>query len=265
MWPFAPRLPIDRDEFDWQLAAHKWMDEEFAIGDRGLVEPTAAFFPPSTANGKVRAAELFDQVRVIAHMSDWPCRLVAGSTNRSSDAGNTHLLRHQGPSAPCGTFRAEFSRAGFDAVITYDPALVAEPVVLIATFAHELAHYLMKVEASSAPPGSWEMEEHLTDLLSVRMGFGLFLANSARAFKQFQNATEMGWSSQARGYLSEQALVTALAVCELRAGRDPMAAAAHLKPYLAGDMRKAARAIGHLHPDLDAAIGGIDLDAFVRD
>jgi hypothetical protein len=30
----------------------------------------------------------------------------------------------------------------------------------------------------------------------VHLGFGLFLANSAKTFSQFQSAGEMGWSSR---------------------------------------------------------------------
>ena len=65
------------------------------------------------------------------------------------------------------------------------------------------------------------------------------LANSARNFSQFQNATEMGWSSQTQGYLSEGALVPPTALFQLLAGRDPMDARPWLKSYLQSDLKRA--------------------------
>ena len=74
-------------------------------------------------------------------------------------------------------------------VITYNPSLTDDIDAMIATFAHELGHYLMST-AKTAPPGGWELHELHTDLTAVYLGFGLFLANSARSFGQFQSAAK---------------------------------------------------------------------------
>ena len=66
----------------------------------------------------------------------------------------------------------------------------------------------------------------------------------------------MGWSSRTQGYLSEGALVTATVIFQRLAGRDPMAAAPWLKDYLRSDLKKAARALERIHPDLPAERGG---------
>lgn len=256
---FGPKLPIDREELEFQLATFKWLRETFPeFADRPLVLPTREIFP-SGGRGGVKA--LFDEVRAAAGMGDWPCELRAGAKDREIDAGNALLLRHEGKAAPCGTFQVVEGLAGQHAVITYNPAMEADTEGLIATFAHELGHYLMATTGGT-PPGGWDLHELHTDLAGVYLGFGLFLANSARNFGQFQSGGMMGWSSRRQGYLSEGALATALAIVERLAGRDPLAAKAHLKDYLGTDLKRATRALARLHPDMRAAVDSIDLTEF---
>ena len=60
-------------------------------------------------------------------------------------------------------------------VISYVPALLKRPDHLIATLAHELAHYLLAT-ARDSPPCEKEEREFLTDLAAVYLGFGVFLS-----------------------------------------------------------------------------------------
>jgi hypothetical protein len=259
---FAPKLPIDADELEWQLATFKWLAQEFgSAGEAPLVLPTADFFPPSPRKGEGRVEHMFASVKAAAGMSEWPCELRAGAGDRPAHVGTGLLLRHEGASPPCGTFMLDDGEGGQKVVITYNPSLAEDTGALIATFAHELGHYLMST-ARTAPPGGWELHELHTDLAAVHLGFGIFLANSARSFGQFQSAGEMGWSSRTQGYLSEGALVTATAIFQRLAGRDPLAAGPFLKPYLEADLRKAAKALARLHPDMAASVERIDLADF---
>ena len=78
MWPFGPKLPIDRDELDFQLATFKWLVQEFGpVGDRPLVLPNPDFFPLSEMRVEAAVERLFEQVRDHAGMADWPCWLEA--------------------------------------------------------------------------------------------------------------------------------------------------------------------------------------------
>ena len=256
---FAPRLPIDDDELDFQLATFKWLRRGFPeFADRPLVLPTPAFFPSLGGNGRAEPRGLFEDVRRQAGMADWPCELRVGGSDRPIDAGNRHLLRHEGPHAPCGTFRVVDGLAGRHAVIDYNPAMEADPAALVATFAHELGHYLMATTRGT-PPGGWDLHELHTDLAAVFLGFGILLANSARHFAQFQDAGWHGWQSRTQGYLSEGALVTATVVAQRLAGRDPAEAAPHLKEYLGKDLRNADRALAKRCPDMPAAVEAVDL------
>ena len=258
---FGARLPIDDDELEWQLATFKWLRGEFGPPAEKLVLPTAQFFPPSPRSGHGRIEDLFGHVKRAAGMDEWPCELQAGAGDRPIQVGTALLLRHEGAPPPCGTFRVAAAGGETQVVITYNPSLADDPTALIATFAHELGHYLMSTAAGD-PPGGWELHELHTDLAAVHLGFGLFLANSARTFSQFQSAGVMGWSSRTQGYLSEGALVTALAIAQRLAARDPLEAAPFLKDYLEKDLRRAAKALARRHPDLDAAVEAVHLADF---
>lgn len=262
---FGPRLPVDDDELEWQLATFKWLNDEFGdVADPPLVLPTAQNFPPSSRKGHGRVEDLFLHVKRAAGMEDWPCDLEAGEGERPVQVGPALLLRHEGAQPPCGTFQVTGEDGRQRVVITYNPGLADDTTAMIATFAHELGHYLMST-ARTAPPGGWELHELHTDICAVAMGFGIFLANSARSFSQYQSAGEMGWSSRSQGYLAEGALVTALAVRERLGGRDPLAAARYLKDYLQTDLRRAAKALTKRCPDMAAAMAAVDLDAFGGD
>lgn len=261
---FGPRLPIDADELEWQMATFKWLQTEFGSGAEVLVLPTPAFFPNSPRQGHGRVEDLFGHVRRAAGMEEWPCTLQAGTGDRPQQVGTALLLRHEHAPAPCGTFQLVDADGGSRVVITYNPALIADPTALIATLAHELAHYLMS-SAKTDPPGGWALHELHTDLAAVWLGFGIFLANSARSFSQYQSGGEMGWSSRTQGYLSEGALVTGLAIAERVAGRDPLAAAPYLKTYLEKDLRRASKALARSHPDMAAAVAAVDLAAYRSD
>jgi hypothetical protein len=259
---FAPKLPIDADELEWQLATFKWLGREFGpVGEKPLVLPSPLYFPASPRQGTGRVEDLFAAVKAAAGLAEWPCELRAGAGERPALVGTALLLRHLGASPPCGTFTVEGEDGAQRVVITYNPSLAHDTTAMIATFAHELGHFLMST-AGTAPPGGWELHELHTDIAAVYLGFGIFLANSARTFSQFQSAGEMGWSSRTQGYLSEGALVTATAIFQGLAGRDPLEAAPWLKDYLRIDLRRATKALARLHPDLPASVEAVDLADF---
>lgn len=238
MFGFGAKLPVDDDEWDWLVACTAWavgvMQGEAGLRSRRLVTPDA--FVLTTARGHALAQDMFDQVKALCGMADWPCELRAGLPERESRVGTGLALRHGG-ARPLGTFQAR----GNAAVITYNPSQLTQPATLVATFAHELAHYLIAAHGTP-PPGGSMLEEHATDLVAVMLGFGIFQANGAKTFRGFQNFEEQGWEVRTAGYLSEMALVTALALFLQLTEGDTAAAARELKPYLRAPLRRAVKA-----------------------
>src|SRR5581483_9315425 len=95
-----------------------------------------------------------------------------------------------------------------------------EPTALVATIAHELGHVILlgggRISREDAS------HEHLTDLLTVFLGMGIFTANAAFQFRQWQDHSHQGWKDSRQGYMSEEMFGYALAAyCWLKAEQKP--------------------------------------------
>lgn len=266
---FGPKRPLAAEEWEWQLAGFRWLLDEFggveAHRQRPLATPDGDCFPDSRLTGDARAGELLRQVMAIAGIGDLPARLVMVDGARAHGAvSERHALTHTGTSA-AGTFQlVEDGAGGWLAEIVAARSQLDDESALVATLGHETAHYWMTGTMRVAPGGG-ACEELLTDLTAVALGFGIFLGNNARY--GYHTKDEIGTSigggwyvSGWQGYLSERALMTALAISETLAGRDPMAAGPYLKRHLAEDLRDAARYVAKR--DLIADIMAIDLSDY---
>lgn len=237
---FRPKRPLDTDEWYWQLASFKWLITEFGgiekhPADR-LVLPNETFFPGTSADPSRKAQQIFEQVKLLAGMGDWPTKLVQGDQTREMALESGQMLTHDSH-APAGEYRLLKAADGqYHAQISYNPSQLGDPAKLIATFAHELSHYLMST-AKTAPPGGWEVHELTTDLCSVYLGFGIFMATSAWNFA----GSNEGWQYERQGYLNERMLITAMVIWETLAKRNPLEVLPYLKPHLAKDTRMANR------------------------
>lgn len=252
---FGPSLPVERDEFDWLLACFAWIDRTLGARDGadGFTPRLVLPHDPGLASAAT-AKDLFEAVKHAAGLEQWQCSLEQGETRRAAISTGlvTGVTKQK---SALGTFSIE----GNTPVIRYDPILLRKPEALVATFAHELAHLV--IHSLGMPPGGEALEEHATDCMAVYLGFGVFLANSARHFSQFEEGAMQGWQSETAGYLSENALVTVLAMFERRFATDGDAAAT-LKPYLRSVHGRAHRYLAKHHPDFGAALGAVELSAW---
>jgi hypothetical protein len=101
-----------------------------------------------------------------------------------------------------------------------------DPLSLVATVAHELGHVILLGGRLMDP--KTPDHEPLTDLLTVFLGLGIFTANSAGRFKQYQDDRHAGWSMQRLGYLSEEIYGYAIARFALERGDENATWAKHL-------------------------------------
>ena len=258
---FGPKRPVDADEWEWQLAAVKWLDREYPelANARILATPDGDCFPDPTTKGEARGSELFDQIKSIAGIADWPTRLIAVEAPKRPAAVNSVTAVQSGKGA-CGTFQLQKTEEGlWIGEVRYTVDQLSDELGLVATLAHEAAHFLLAFRQNPIPGGD-EIEELLTDLTAVWLGFGTFLGNHARYGHHTAEAGGTWYVSGSRGYLSERSLMTALALSEILAGREPSAAEPYLKPYLVDDLRLASRYAQKR--DLRAEMDAIDLEDF---
>jgi hypothetical protein len=237
MWPFKQKPVIDPETLDWQLECFEWLVSEFgadiSITSRQLVLPQPGFFTTDGEKGHALAERLFASVKAYAGMSDWPVRLVADLPVPQYQAGfyQPQPLKHA-----VGTFSLQADNM---VEITYQPHLLASPQQLIATFAHELAHYVLST-ATTKPPCADDEGEFLTDITAVYLGFGVFMANNVLNFNSIHDlgGGGSGWSYARTGYLPENDLVHATAIFLKLSGESFDEAANSLKPGLARTLRR---------------------------
>jgi hypothetical protein len=102
-----------------------------------------------------------------------------------------------------------------------------DPMDLVATIAHELAH-LRLIEARRST-GHDEDHEPLADLATVFFGLGIFTANSTCRFKQWHYGWRGDWKVDSPGFLTEQGFGYALGLWTIVRNEENAAWERHLR------------------------------------
>ena len=239
MWPFTRKPIVDADTAQWHVDNFAWLVATFggnhAFADSVLALPKPGFFPVDGQEGHAKALHILERVKHYCGMGDWPVELVPDRNPAAERSTMSVAMPVHGKHA-VGTF----SVSGNAVQISYVPALLARPDRLIATLAHELAHYLLAT-APTSPPCEDDEHEFLTDLTAAYLGFGVFMANSVFEFEAIQDGPMQGWRYGRSGYLPEQDLVFATALFIAVKELDPHPAYQSLKPHLAKLLKRALR------------------------
>jgi hypothetical protein len=234
MWSFKRKPIVDADTAAWHVQNFAWLLTEFrpsTLAKAQLVLPMPGYFKAEGKRDHNFAQRFFDQVKAYCGMSEWQVDLVVDENPLAVRSDFSHAMI-----APQKHAIGTFAAAGNCVQISYVPELLQRPEHLIATFAHELAHYLLAT-ARSKPPCADDEKEFLTDLTAVHLGFGVFLANARFNFEASVNGWRMGRS----GYLPEADLIFALSIFIEMKELDPGPALGCLKPHLAAMLRRAMK------------------------
>jgi len=240
MWPFKGRPIVDAETADWHADNFAWLAASFgghgALAAATLILPKPGFFPSQGEKGHDKALRIFEQVKQYCGMQNWPVELVPDHNPAAIQSSPMSISAPVHGKHAQGTFSIECGAVQ----ISYTPSLLAHPERLIATFAHELAHYLLAT-AQTSPPCADDEHEFLTDLAAVYLGFGVFLANSVLEFEPLREGLLQGWRMGRSGYLPEQDLVFATALFIAAKELDPTPAYQCLKPHLAKLLKRGLR------------------------
>lgn len=238
---FDRRL-VDKDIEDWIFEQwgmlHQRLGPEKPLGSSAMVLPRPGEFGSAASTPTETAQRIFDRVQQLAGLENWPVKLESFEALKPEQVSEYVFLAPEQQQA-AGLF---ITGDGNEPIIRYDLDAVNRPMDLIATFAHELAHYLLiATQIDTGDMG--EEAELLTDLAAVYMGFGVFLANSAFEFGGHQGFYGSGWSSKRQGYLSENSLLVATALFARTSGNDPEEATPYLKSRLHKSWKKALKQV----------------------
>ncbi len=241
MWnPFKYKSLLSNEDQYFQVECYKWLLTHFGgdafYKEAQLILPTKEFFPIEVDSSESAAQSTFNQVKHHAGLEEWPCKLQEQDEDQNIHVAPTVVLQNTEQN-PLGTFSQNENN---EIVITYNPKIVSNPTEMVATFAHELSHYLTGT-ASEPPPGGWENWEFATDIGATFLGFGVFLANSTFNFQQYTDSDSQGWAVTGGGYLSESEHSYALAIFILLKDISPHLVYPHCNNSIKACLKKALK------------------------
>jgi hypothetical protein len=173
---FRPTCPCDPAAKAWVEDRLRWLSGQFdehAFNGRPLVLPTPAFFPDSYDGSRRAARALLG--RVCTYMGVDRDSL---TLEFISDAGKLWLVNEAGQYLPHAAGTYEEGDGKF--LVRIDTSGMDDPMALVGTMAHELAHARLLGEGR-ATSDQYD-NELLTDLTVVFLGLGIFLANVPRTW-----------------------------------------------------------------------------------
>jgi tetratricopeptide (TPR) repeat protein len=168
-----------------------------------VILPTEEFFPAPYDHSEDGARILLDQVCRYMDVDPASVDLLFYS-ERQPVALNIEVVRPDGGTA--GLYREQNGRT----TISLEVSRLADPISVVATFAHELCHaHLLGGGRISRKE---EDHEPLTDLATVYFGMGIFIANATLRDKSYHLGNWEGWIISRQGYLTAPILAYALAL-----------------------------------------------------
>jgi hypothetical protein len=231
---FRPTCPCDPAAKAWVEERLQWLVEEFddtCLSGRPVILPTPEFFPDPYDGSKKSVRTLLD--RVCEYMGVLP-DLVA--MKLVADAGQIWLVNESGQYLPgaAGTY----SEGKRKYLIRIDQTGLDDPMGLVGTMAHELAH--AKLLGEGRIMREVYDNELLTDLTAVAFGLGVFLANTPRNWD-----SQLGkWPDSALNrpeYMSPPMFGYALAHVAWFWDEEKPEWAGHLRWTVRGDFKQALR------------------------
>jgi hypothetical protein len=240
MLGLSPKLPISEEE-------RVWTDQGFArlekmLGRSRLLEakvilPDNTHFPDRYDRTSATVESLFR--RICDYMEVDHNRIELEIFPDEEEELREILPYWRGNSGGCAGLysrEADASEGHERLLIALKASLAKDAFPLIATIAHELGHVILLGDGLIDP--ATPDHEPMTDLLTVFLGFGIFSANSAALFRQYQDERRHGWSMQRLGYLSQEIYGYALARFAAERGETKPLWAGHLSTNVRAYFRR---------------------------
>ncbi|MGA9776704.1 MAG: hypothetical protein WBS33_00360 [Verrucomicrobiia bacterium] len=205
-----PELPVNEEQKTWIEKSFQWLLEEFGADcflKHQTILPELSFFPDNYQGTEECVDKLVE--RVCAYMDVNPGFIdVVFLVDRDETAAKHRTGNADPHSGAAGLYFSQTSQENRKR-IAINVSQLKNPANVIATAAHELGHVILLGGGKISPEE--KRHEYLTDLITVFFGLGIFTANSAFQFSQWQDHSHQGWSVSRTGYLSEEMFAYSLA------------------------------------------------------
>lgn len=171
---FKPKCPCDLSAKVWVEYRLEWLSEQFsesAFTGAPIILPTREFFPDRYDGSEESVRQLM--ARVCDYMDVNPRDLELKIVDHGT---RLHLVNESG--LAIGGTAGSFQQGSYRHKITLDREQLNDKLDLIGTMAHELAH--VRLLGEHRLEGNEFDNELVTDLTTIHLGLGIFLANSPR-------------------------------------------------------------------------------------
>ncbi len=239
---FKKQPLLEEDVVTWLFSGFGWALRNFGnerFNEAVLVTPSNRHFPGREASVEGMAGLILDRVKGYAGLAHWPTRLI------------NHHEYDADPTAEASSRQVLENAAELKLTLFYEPQQVANPQVMIANYAHALAHHLGGL-APEAPPCDEDQWLHLMEVVAVYMGFGVIMANTAHPFRGGGCGGCRSAAMDRSGFLAETEVTYALAIFCVLKGLPVADVAGLLKGSLRGFFKKAVKEVSARQEALDA-------------
>ncbi len=204
-WNKKKKLPITEEDKIWVDEDLNWLKMEFGqehFMEIRTVTPTKDFYN-RTFYGTERDAEfILERTMELMNIQNVDIKLDFFSDSPIEMADGTILTTPADLNGSWKSASGTYEQTENGTVISIETGQLKNPISLIATISHELAHQILLGENRIE-----ENDELLTDFTAITYGFGIFIGNS-----RFQFSSQgFGWQSSSQGYLPEQIIAYSMA------------------------------------------------------
>lgn len=208
-WKKKKKLPITEDDKIWVEENLNWLRTEFGeelFLEIRTVTPTLEFYNRNFDTTEMDAEFILERTMELMNINDINIKLEFFSDGIVEMEDGKILSTPADIDGNWESATGTYELNEKEVIISIENQQLKDPVSLIATISHELAHYILLGENRIE-----ENDEYLTDLTAISYGFGIFIGNSRFKFSQFTNNEEFGWQSSSQGYLPEQIIAYSMA------------------------------------------------------
>lgn len=209
LWKRKNKLPITNEDKIWVDENIDWLKDNLGVKhflSIKTVTPTKNFFEKDYYNPEKKAEYFLQTIMNLMSIKNLDVEIEYFSDNLVKMDDGRILTSpadiNGGFTSAAGAY--EMNEKGFKLYI--ERQQLKDPVSLVATISHELAHEILLGENRIK-----ENDEYLTDLTAIVYGFGIFIGNSNFRFSQYSLGNSFGWDASSQGYLPEQIIAYAMA------------------------------------------------------
>ncbi|EDP70751.1 hypothetical protein FBALC1_08328 [Flavobacteriales bacterium ALC-1] len=204
-WNKKKKLPITTEDKIWVDEDLNWLKTEFGkehFMEIRTVTPTKDFYE-RTFDGTEKDAEfILERTMELMNIQNVDIKLDFFSDSPIEMADGTILTSPADLNGSWKSASGTYEQTENGTIISIETGQLKNPISLIATISHELAHQILLGENRIE-----ENDEFLTDFTAITYGFGIFIGNS-----RFQFSSQgFGWQSSSQGYLPEQIIAYSMA------------------------------------------------------